>query len=114
MTTDERCTALSRLLVPILSQILDDYLLLPTISPSDSSFLSGLLTPLLSLEQLFPRGKITEFIPPWPRYKFLPQLLELDHPQILALWNSGRLRGFWDGFDLIDLVSKRFGAAGGE
>jgi hypothetical protein len=114
MTPEERYTALSRILLPLLTQITEDYLLLPTLPPTSPSPLSTLLTPLLSLEHLFPRGRITDFIPSWPRYRFLQQFLDLAPEQILALWGTGRGRGYWDVYELVEVVGKRFGVRGEE
>lgn len=69
-----------------------------------------LFTPLLSLDSLFPRNRTTEFIPQWQRYKFIPQLLDLDAIGILALWRNGRLRAAgWQPEDVIEIVDRRFG-----
>jgi len=112
MTPDERCIALSLLLQTILSQITEDFLLLPTLPQPDSSALSQIFSPLLSLEGLFPRNRIFEFIPAWGRYRVIPQLLELDMFGILALWRNGRLRSVgWDATDTIEILERRFGRA---
>ena len=110
MTPDERYTALGPLLLTILSQVTEDMLLLPTLPQPDSSSLSQIFTPLLSLEGLFPRNRILEFIPPWGRYRLILQLLELDAFGILALWRNGRLRSVgWDATDTIEILERRFG-----
>jgi hypothetical protein len=110
MTPDERCIALSSVLLTILSQVTEDFLLLPTLPQPDSSALSQIFSPLLSLEGLFPRNRILEFIPTWGRYKLIPQLLELDMFGILALWRNGRLRSVgWDATDTTEILERRFG-----
>src|SRR6266496_2067472 len=110
MTNDERCTALGPILLTILSQVTEDILLLPTLPQLDSSSLSQIFSPLLSLEGLFPRNRIHEFIPPWGRYRLIPQLLELDAFGILTLWRHGRLRSVgWDATDTIEILERRFG-----
>jgi len=85
-------------------------MLLPSLPPPDSSALSALYTPLLQLEGLFPRGKVTEFLPAFARYRGFPQLLEIDAGGILTLWRNGRLtRAGWDATDIIEILDRRFG-----
>jgi hypothetical protein len=111
LRNDERYNALGPLILTILAQVTEDMLLLPTLSPSDSTSLSTVYSPLLQLDGLFPRNRITEFIPQWGRYKMFPQLLELDAFGILALWRNGRLRAVgWDATDTIEILDKRFGS----
>lgn len=110
MTPDERCIALSPIVLSILSRVTEDFLLLPTLPQPDSSALSQIFLPLLSLEGLFPRNRMLEFIPAWGRYRSIPQLLELDMFGILALWRNGRLRSVgWDATDTIEILERRFG-----
>jgi hypothetical protein len=110
MTLDERCAALGPLIIAVCAQITEDILLLPTLNEPDSSSLATIFTPLLSMETLFPRGRVTEFMPTWQRYKFIPLLLESDGNGILALWRNGRLRaGGWEPEDVIEIVDRRFG-----
>lgn len=110
MTPDERCSSLSPLITTVLSQVAEDFFLLPTLSPADTFSLSAIYTPLLSLDQLFPRNRVTEFMSLWPRYRLIPQLLELDANGILALWSNGRLKNAgWDAVDIIEIVQRRFG-----
>jgi hypothetical protein len=110
MTLDERCAALGPLIITICAQITEDILLLPTLNEPDSSALATIFTPLLTLDTLFARGRVTEFMPTWQRYKLIPPLLELDGNGILALWRNGRLRaGGWEPEDVIEIIDRRFG-----
>jgi len=110
MTPTSRFTALSTTMITILTQITEDVLLLPTLPQPDSSALSQLYSPLLTLENLFPRARITEFMPQWGKFKIIPQLLELDMLGILALWRNGKLRlAGWDATDTIEILDRRFG-----
>jgi hypothetical protein len=110
MTLDERCSALSPLVITVMAQIADDILLLPTLSPSDTFSLAQIYTPLLSLDQLFPRNRVTDFMSAYPRYRLIPQLLELEPNKILDLWRNGRLRtAGWDAVDIIEILQRRFG-----
>jgi hypothetical protein len=110
MTLDERCTALSPIILTILAQITEDILLLPTLSQPDSSSLAELFAQILQLDDLFPRNRIQEFIPQWGRYRVFPQLLESDMSGILTLWRTGRLRSVgWDATDTIEILDRRFG-----
>ena len=110
MTPEERCTALSPIILTILSQATEDILLLPTLTQTDSTSLAELFSQLLQLDDLFPRNRIQEYIPQWGRYRVFPQLLELDAFGILALWRSGRLRSVgWDATDTIEIIDRRFG-----
>jgi hypothetical protein len=112
MSLSDRYSSLGTLIISILSQITEDILLLPTLSQNDSLSLSQLYTPLLSLDQLFPRNKVMEYMPLWQRYKFVPQLLELDAQGILALWRNTRLRtAGWDAIDVNEILERRFGRA---
>jgi hypothetical protein len=107
MTPEERCIALSPIVLAILSQVTEDFLLLPTLPRPDALALSQIFLPLLSLEGLFPRNRI---IPAWGRYRSIPQLLELDMFGILALWRNGRLRSVgWNATDIIEILERRFG-----
>jgi hypothetical protein len=110
MTLDERCTALSPIILTILAQITEDISLLPTLSQPDSSSLAELFAQILQLDDLFPRNRIQEFIPQWGRYRVFPQLLESDMSGILTLWRTGRLRSAgWDATDTIEILDRRFG-----
>ena len=110
MNLDEECTALGTIILAILEQVTEDILLLPTLGQLDSSALSAIYSPLLSLDGLFPRNRIYEFMPSWGRYKMVPQLLELDASGILALWRTGRLSASgWDATDTIEIIDRRFG-----
>jgi hypothetical protein len=110
MTPDERCHALGPLIVSILQQMMEDIFLLPTLTQSDSSSLASLYSQLLSLENLFPRNRIIEYMPQWARYRAVPQLLEMDQNGILGLWRAGRLRSSgWEASDVIEIVERRFG-----
>jgi hypothetical protein len=94
----------------VLQQMTDDIMLLPSLTQSDSSSLASLYSQLLSLENLFQRNRISEFIPIWARYRVVPQLLEMDPIGILGLWRAGRLRSAgWDASDVIEIVERRFG-----
>ena len=110
MTLDERCSALAPLIITVMAQITDDLLLLPTLSPPETFYLAQIFTPLLSLDQLFPRNRLVEFMSLWPRYRLIPQLLELEATKILELWSNGRLRAAgWDAVDIIEILERRFG-----
>jgi hypothetical protein len=110
MTLDERCHALGPLILTILQQMIEDIFLLPTLTQSDSSSLASLYSQLLSLENLFPRNRIIEYMPQWARYRVVPQLLEMDQNGILGLWRAGRLRSSgWEASDIIEIVERRFG-----
>jgi hypothetical protein len=110
MALDERCTALGAIVLSILEQVTEDVLLLPTLTQLDSSALAAIYSPLLSLDILFPRNRIYEFMPSWGRYKVIPQLLELDANGILALWRTGRLSAAgWDATDTSEIIHRRFG-----
>jgi hypothetical protein len=113
MMPEDRFTSLSLLSRTTLSQITEDILLLPTLSPSETPVLSNLTSQLLSLETLFPRNRVTEYLPQWTKYKTLPQLLEMDLKGILTLWRTGRLMtAGWDGSDICEIVERRFGRSG--
>ena len=110
MTPQERFTALGPLILTVVSQITEDILLLPTLTPADTSALAAIFAPLLILEQLFPRTRVTEFMFSWGKYKLVPSLLEGDIPGITALWRSGRLsQTGWGADDVIEIVERRFG-----
>jgi len=107
---DERDSLLARIITAVLEAVIEDITLLPSLPQHDSSAMSAIFLPLLSLEDLFPRNRIIDIIPSWPRYKVLPQLLESTSSAILGLWRSGRLRSAgWDANSVIDIVEKRFG-----
>ena len=111
MPARERYLALGTLLISILSQITDDILFLPKLSPPDSFALSQLFAPLVQMEELFPRNRLSDYMPLWQRYKLVPQLLELDIQSILALWRNGRLKSAgWDAVDVIEILERRFGS----
>lgn len=110
MTADERCQALGPLIMTVLQQMTDDIMLLPTLTHSDTSSLASLYSQLLSMENLFQRNRISEFIPVWARYRVVPQLLEMDQMGILGLWRSGRLQSAgWEASDVIEIIERRFG-----
>ena len=110
LSVEERDSLLARTVTSVLEAVIKDIIHLPSLPQSDSSATVALFTPLLSLEDLFPRNRINEFIPSWPRYKFVPQLLELPSNGISTLWRSGRLRSVgWDANDVIEIVERRFG-----
>ena|SRR5579871_1153930 len=110
MTLDERCSALAPLITTVMAQITDDFLLLPTLSPPETFSLAQIFIPLLSLDQLFPRNRLVEFMSLWPRYRLIPQLLELEATKILELWSNGRLRAAgWDAVDIIEILERRIG-----
>jgi len=91
-------------------QVSDDILLQPSLSPPEAFSLSQIYTPLLSLEQLFPRNRVAEFMPSYLRYRLIPQLLESEPNKILELWRNGRLGSAgWDAVDIIEILQKRFG-----
>jgi|SRR5277367_2724753 len=110
MTPQERFSALGPLILTVVSQVTEDILLLPTLAPADTSALAAIFHPLLALEQLFPRGRVTEFMFSWGKYKLVPSLLEGDIVGITALWRSGRLSQMgWGADDVIEIVERRFG-----
>lgn len=110
MVQEDRCTALGTMISGALEQLTDDILLLPTLSPPDSSALASLLAQVLSLDTLFPRNRVAEYVTNWSKYKFLQQLLECDLHTLLVLWRTGRLRtSGWDATDIIEFLNKRFG-----
>jgi hypothetical protein len=110
MPETDRLNLLAPLILATLSQVTEDILLLPSLSPPDSQSLSSLYAPLLQVAGLFPRGRISEFVPPFTRYRVFPQLLEVDAWGILALWRNGRLRSAgWDAGDIIEILDRRFG-----
>jgi hypothetical protein len=92
------------------TQITEDILLLPSLSASTTVHLSPLLSRFIVLEQLFPRGRMSEFVPEWGRFRMLQGLLEMDLWGILALWRAGRVSGAgWEAEDVIEIVDRRFG-----
>jgi len=113
MLPDDRLTSLSLLATTTLTQTTEDILLLPTLSASESPVLASLTSQLLSLENLFPRNRVNDYMPQWGKYRVLPQLLEMDLKGILMLWRTGRLKGIgWDGGDICEIVERRFGRSG--
>jgi hypothetical protein len=113
MTPEDRYISLSILLSAAVSQITEDIILLPTLTVGETSVLAPLLSQLLSLENMYPRSRISEYIPPWGRYKIFPQLLDMDLKGILTLWRTGRLKSSgWDANDVCEIVERRFGRAG--
>jgi hypothetical protein len=107
MAENDRLAILAPLVLQILTQITEEFLLLPHLPPQDSTALSALFSPFLQLEGLFPRGRVPEG---FAKFKVFPALLESDPQGILALWRMGRLKGAgWDAFDVIEILEKRFG-----
>lgn len=107
MPENDRLSLLAPLVLQIVSQITEEFLLLPHLPPQDASALSALFSPLLQLEGLFPRGRAPDG---FAKYKVFPALLESDPHGVLALWRMGRLKGVgWDAFDVIEILDKRFG-----
>jgi len=91
---------------------LEDILLLPTLAAAETAALAALFIPLLSMENLFPRNRVTEFMPSWGKYKLVPTLLEGDVAGITGLWRTGRVSSSgWDGSDVVEILERRFGHA---
>ena len=112
MSPQERFSALGPLILTTVGQVTEDILLLPTLPAADTATLAAIFAPLLSLDNLFPRNRVSEFMPSWAKYKLVPALLEGDIIGIIALWRSGRLSNVgWDGNDVIEIVERRFGRA---
>ena len=113
MTTEDRFTSLSILLSTAVSQMTEDIILLPTLTAGETSILAPLLSQLLSLENIFPRNRIGEYVPQWGKYKIFPPLLDMDLKGVLTLWRTGRLKSSeWDGSDICEIIERRFGRAG--
>jgi hypothetical protein len=112
MTPQERFSALGPIILTAVGQVTEDIQLLPTLPPSDTAALVSLFMPLLSLENLFPRNRVTEFMPSWGKYKLVPTLLEGDIGGITGLCRSGRMNSSgWDGNDVVEILQRRFGHA---
>jgi hypothetical protein len=110
MSPGDRYSATGALVMSVLSLTTDYILLLPSLPPAESEALSSLFALLLPLEQLFPRNRLSEYVPLWQQYKLVPQLLELDLQAILGLWRNGRLKASgWDAVDLMQILERRFG-----